>query len=85
MHIEAATSTPRLKYSRLSEKDDDPLAVRITDMGIVRFGAEISLHLLRSGRLHRLCRRLRHLGHAGGYLPGNQHSGGVGDLAVQRP
>ena len=47
--------------------------------------AEISVHLLRAGGAHPVSRRLGHHGHAGGHLPGDQHSGGVGDLAVHRP
>src|SRR5579859_7423155 len=47
--------------------------------------AEISVHFLCPGCLHSVSRHLGHHGDAGGHLPGNRHSGGVGDLAVHGP
>ena len=47
--------------------------------------AEVPVHLLRPRGIDCIFGRLGHHGHARGHLPGDQHSGGVGDLAVHRP
>jgi hypothetical protein len=47
--------------------------------------SKISIHLLRTGRLHCVSRRVGHHGHARGHLPGDRHPGGVRDLAVHWP